>query len=106
MAGQFPPLAGNRDLFLSHDFPAFVVLYGLEGPLDVGGKRFEGVMPPFGHLTDQQIAAIIGHVRSSWGNAALRPKDSQAITPADVAKLRKKPHEAGDVAKLRRSLKK
>lgn len=35
--GQFPPLAGNRDLFLSRDYPALVILNG--------DQRF--VRPPF-----------------------------------------------------------
>ena len=42
-----------------------------------------GVMPPFGdQLTDAEVAAILTHERSSWGNAAA------PVTEDDVAKIR------------------
>jgi mono/diheme cytochrome c family protein len=87
---QFPPLAGNSDLFLSADFPARVVLFGLEGKINVNGKKFDSVMPPLDVLSDEQIAAVIAYVRSNFGNAALKPKDMTAIDAAAVAKLRAK----------------
>jgi mono/diheme cytochrome c family protein len=105
VAGQFPPLAGNRDLFLSDDFVAHVVLFGLEGPLDVNGQHFESMMPPFGHLSDAQIAAVIQYVQGAWGNAALRPKGAQAINADAIAGVRKKELKPAAVLAVRRSLK-
>jgi mono/diheme cytochrome c family protein len=83
VAGQFPPLAHNADVFLSRDFPLRVVLFGLSGKIVVGGKNFDGVMPPLGEvLSDAQIAAAVTYVRGAWGNSGLRPK---AMTPVDAA---------------------
>ena len=84
----FPPLAGNSDLFLSADFPARVVLFGLKGKIDVNGKLFNGEMPPLNVLSDAQIATVLAYVRGAWGNAALTPKDMPPADAATVAKLR------------------
>jgi nitrite reductase (NO-forming) len=86
----FPPLAGNSDLFLSADYPARVVLFGLEGKIVVNGHAFDSVMPPLEVLSDAQIAAVVAYVRNNFGNAALKPKDMTAIDAATVAKLRAK----------------
>ncbi|MCB1477072.1 MAG: cytochrome c [Rhodobiaceae bacterium] len=84
VAGQFPPLAGNPDIFASTEFPAIVALHGLQGPISVGGKEYNGEMPPFDHLSDAEIAAVVGYIRSSWGNDKNRPKDFRSINTDDV----------------------
>ena len=103
VAGQFPPLAGNRDLFISRDFPALVVLFGLEGEITVEGKPFKAAMPPFAHLSDRDIAAVIGYVRSAWNNEALGPKNFSPLTAADVKALRAKALTAAAVLSYRAS---
>jgi mono/diheme cytochrome c family protein len=82
--GAFPPLAGSsylagakKDVLVGH------ILDGLQGPLSVNGESFNGVMPPMGFLTDEEIAAALTYVRASWGNGL------DAITTADVARVRK-----------------
>jgi mono/diheme cytochrome c family protein len=87
--GQFPPLAGNRDLFLRGDFPVKVVLYGIKGKLTVAGMPFDSEMPPVGHLSDAEIAAVINYVRGAWGNDKLNRKKLPAIKAAQVAEARK-----------------
>jgi mono/diheme cytochrome c family protein len=69
--GAFPPLAGNRALLMAN--PANVIRVVLSGgflPSTGGNPRPYG-MPPFSHLlTDEQVAAVVTHVRTSWGNQA------------------------------------
>lgn len=96
VAGQFPPLAGNRDLFLSDDYPARVALFGLKGGIEVNQRDFNAEMPSFSALSDQQIAAVAAYVRRAWGNAALRPRNMPEIDVATVAKLRRRPEIAAD----------
>jgi len=86
---QFPPLAGNHDLFLDRAFPALVLLYGMEGRIEVAGKAFDAAMPPFGHLSDAEIAALVRYVRGAWGNDALRPAGLTPIDARAVEALRK-----------------
>ena len=97
LAGQFPPLAGNPDLFLDRLFPVYVVLNGLAGELTVAGEQFRSTMPPFDHLPDASIAAVVNHVRSAWGNDALRPTGMAELDAAAVAKARQQPMAAAEV---------
>ena len=87
--GNFPPLAGNTDIFLARDFPARVVLFGLSGKINVGGRKFDGAMPPLGDvLKDEEIAAVVNYVRSGFGNDARRPKAMPPLDAATVASVR------------------
>ena len=69
LAGAFPPLAGSD--FLSANTPATVlssILKGITGKLKVNGVDYDGVMPAMSHLSDEEIANIVGYVYASWGN--------------------------------------
>lgn len=84
VAGNFPPLTGNADLFLSREFPAMVALFGMEGTIVVEGQTITSAMPPFAHLSDAEIAAVVSYVRGAWGNdkltaAGLTPLDAKAV---------------------------
>jgi mono/diheme cytochrome c family protein len=69
--GAFPPLAGSAWVGGDPDRATKIVLHGLHGPVNVAGKTYNLEMPPQGAmLPDDQIAAILTHVRSSWGNQA------------------------------------
>ncbi len=88
--GNFPPLAGNPDIFLGRDFPARVVLFGMSGKIIVKGQVFDGAMPPLGDvLKDHEIAAVVTYVRGAFGNDKLSPKRMQPLDAATVAALRK-----------------
>ena len=100
-AGQFPPLAGNPDLFLDRLFPVYVVLNGLEGEVTIEGTHYRSAMPPFDHLPDAEIAAVVNHVCAAWGNAALRPAGMAEVDAAAVAKARQTPMTASEVLAYR-----
>jgi len=79
VAGAFPPLAGNKTILGSEKYVSDVLLYGLQGQIAVNGQTYNGVMPAWAAtLSDAQIAAVLNHVRSSWGNSA------SAVTEATV----------------------
>ncbi|MEJ2683335.1 MAG: cytochrome c [Candidatus Sulfobium sp.] len=79
----FPPLAG--DPVITAEDPLYAiraVLFGLHGSI-IGGISYRESMPPWaGQLSDDEVAAVINHARTSWGNNA------PAISPSDVAKVR------------------
>jgi cytochrome c oxidase subunit 2 len=82
LAGAIPPLAGAE---IPNAPPADhirIVLAGKTGPLTVKGQRYDGVMPPFAQLTDDEIAAIVSYERQSWGNRG------GPVSPAQVRALR------------------
>lgn len=80
LAGAFPPLADNPNLS-----PAYVVetiLKGKSGPLEVKGQKYNAVMPPMQHLSDEDIKDIANYVLGSWGN------DLGKVSEDDVKKVR------------------
>ena len=81
--GQFPPLAASPWVAGPEERSIRIVLHGLHGPVEVNGRPYDLEMPPQGAmLPDDQIAAILTHVRASWGNA------SPAVTREKVAAVR------------------
>jgi mono/diheme cytochrome c family protein len=89
-AGEFPPLAGNPDLFRTRVFPVLVLLNGLHGKIQVKGNTYNGQMPSFDVLSNADIAKLVNYVRGAWGNGENRPAGMKPITAEDVAGARKK----------------
>lgn len=84
LPGVFPPLAGSEWVAGKPETLVAMVLHGINGPLTVQGNSYNGAMPAFkDQLQDAEIAALLTHVRSTWGNKA------GAITGETVAKVRK-----------------
>lgn len=84
LPGVFPPLAASEWVGGKAHTLAAIVLHGIEGALTVKGSTYNGAMPAFGtQLQDAEIAAVLTHIRSQWGNAA------EAITAETIAQARK-----------------
>jgi mono/diheme cytochrome c family protein/heme/copper-type cytochrome/quinol oxidase subunit 4 len=70
--GVFPPLAGNLPDLVNAEggrqYLIDVLLHGLSGQIEVNGQTYNGVMPPWANLSDEQIAAVLNHELTSWGN--------------------------------------
>jgi nitrite reductase (NO-forming)/hydroxylamine reductase len=88
LEGAFPPLAGSDFLEGGPARVISTVLYGNDGPITVNGVQYNGVMPGFAYLTDDEVAAVVTYIMRSWGN------DFPAVGPADVAAVRA-PADAG-----------
>jgi cytochrome c oxidase subunit II len=96
--GAFPPLAGHGAELAAkaRSYPLHVLLYGLQGPITVGGRAYNGVMPAFGHLGDEQIAAVLAYV-NAFGGPEVPPYSADEVTaergldlgPADVLRARR-----------------
>lgn len=71
LPGVFPPLAGSEWVNGKAETLVKIVLHGVEGELTVKGTKYKGQMPTFmNKLNDAQIAAVVSHIRTSFGNAA------------------------------------
>lgn len=91
LATLAPPLAGHAVRLLeagSRGHLIRIVLNGMSGPIEVKGRRYESIMTPLRYLKDEQVAEVLNHVLTSWGNGALLPKDFTPITPQEVRKER------------------
>ncbi len=82
LPGVYPPLAGSEWVNGDPNVAIAIVIHGLQGEITVAGQTFSQVMAAWGQLSDAQIAAILTHERSSWGNSAA------AVTPEQVAAVR------------------
>ena len=81
VAGAYPPLAGNRAVTMASTANlVHAVRSGGFAPSTAGNPRPFG-MPPFVLvLSDADIAAVLTHIRTSWGNQAA------GVTELEVAK--------------------
>lgn len=106
--GAFPPLAGHTpELVAPEGGRAYLVnalLYGLQGPIEVAGASYNGVMPAWAFLSDEQIAAIANYALFSWGNDVDLATDFVPISADEVASERGKGWTGADVHDLRESI--
>ncbi|MCC5929128.1 MAG: cytochrome c [Cyclobacteriaceae bacterium] len=78
LAGAFPPLAGSK--IVTDENPELLIKIILQG---YDARSEYGLMPGFAEqLSDEEIAAIVNHERSSWGNKA------EAVKSEDVKEIR------------------
>jgi mono/diheme cytochrome c family protein len=86
VAGQFPTLVESEWVLTEgwhgDNHLIKILLHGLQGPIQVKGDTYNGAMPPWKQLKDDQIAAILTYIRSEWGN------NESPITAEQVAKIR------------------
>jgi mono/diheme cytochrome c family protein len=80
--GADPPLARDPVVNATNPGPQIaIVVHGLKGQA-IQGKSYSGQMPPFAQLSDADVAAVIDHERTSWGNNA------PVIAPEQVQRSR------------------
>lgn len=80
----FPPLAGAEWVEGDPGRLIRLVLNGMQGPITVRGEQYNNVMTPHAFLTDEQIAAVLTYVRSSFGNDA-PPVESSTVRAVRAA---------------------
>jgi mono/diheme cytochrome c family protein len=85
-----PPLNGSEWVTGNRNKSIAIVLYGIRGPIEVGGKIYKkpeisGSMPPIGHsFSDKKIAEILSFIRKMWDNNA------SEVHINDVKKVRRR----------------
>jgi mono/diheme cytochrome c family protein len=80
--GAFPALAGDPVVNGAADAQIKIVLHGLSGKT-IGGVKYASMMPAFAaQLSDAEIAAVIDHERTSWGN------HGALVTPGQIRRGR------------------
>jgi mono/diheme cytochrome c family protein len=79
----YPALADNRAVLLKDPTNLVqLVLYGGYGPATTGHPRPFGMPPAVLELDDRDIAAVLTHLRTQWGNQA------SEVTPLQVNRIR------------------
>jgi mono/diheme cytochrome c family protein len=88
----FPSLEKSSWVAGSPDRLIKLALYGLMGPLEINGKKYDGQVPmtPFGGmLKDDEMAAVLTFVRNSFGNqaTAIKPDQVKAVRDANPGRV-------------------
>jgi mono/diheme cytochrome c family protein len=104
--GVFPPLAGHVPSILAtrggREWLIQVMLYGLQGPINVRGSSYNGAMPAYPQLSDAEIAAVLNHISTQWGNGF--PSGQGPFTEAEVRAQRGKNLSPQQVLSARQGL--
>lgn len=78
-----PPLDASPFVTARPELIVQILLRGIQGPIEVNGKVYEGNMPNFSSvMSDTEIARVTSYVRGAWGNRA------PPVSPALVAEQR------------------
>jgi len=87
--GVAPPLAGSEWVKApSGERLVRMLINGVSGPIQVQGKTWNLVMPPWReNLDDEQIATVLNYVRSQWAGEGAAP-----IKPELAAAARQETH--------------
>jgi mono/diheme cytochrome c family protein len=104
VAGVYPPLVASEWVTGSEERLVRILLHGLNGPIDVEGKTYNGAMPAFGKVTgggynwnEEKISQVLTYIRQEWGNK------SEPIAKTKVAEVlakeaaRAKPWTSGEL---------
>ncbi|MEA5446588.1 cytochrome c [Gammaproteobacteria bacterium AB-CW1] len=90
--GAFPPLEGHVSELLGRDggreYLLDVVLNGVSGPTEIDDEVYDGFMPGFRQLSDEEIAALMNYLSQAWGNSEALPADFELVTAEEVAERR------------------
>lgn len=110
MDGKYPPLVKHAPevLISSRSYLITVLLYGLVGKIEIEDPKATydgGVMPSLYTLKDEEIAAVLNYVLTSWGNDKLLPKDFKPIGADEIKAERGKKIEREQVYQIRKELK-
>ena len=81
-SGRFPSLSSE---WVNGDKKELIkiILQGIEGDIEVNGEIYNGIMPQYSFLTDDQIADLLTYIRKSFGN------NSSSISMDEVEMIRK-----------------
>jgi mono/diheme cytochrome c family protein len=94
--GVFPPLAASEWVLGSEKVLVQIPLHGFTGALNVKGATYNGAMPSFATLADEEIAAVLTHVRSQWGNGAPPVLAATVKAGREASKARATPWASDD----------
>ncbi|MFC0878055.1 c-type cytochrome [Saccharicrinis sp. FJH2] len=61
-----------------------IVLKGFNEDVEIEGEYYSNPMPPFAHLSDEEIAKVLTYIRSNFGNKA------EPVSSTEVKAVREK----------------
>lgn len=103
--GVFPPLAGHLSEIYAleggENYLVHVVLHGLQGGIEVNGQHYDGSMPQWKQLADDDLSAVLNHILTAWDDPAVAPDELQPVLPQMVTEARSEEMTSEQVLDLR-----
>ena len=103
LAGAFPNLKGNVSEIVGleggRDYLIRAVLFGMKGEIKVVDNVFNGTMPAWVSLSDEDIAGVLNYVVKAWEQEL--PEVFEEFTAEEVAAARGEELSFDDVLALR-----
>lgn len=79
---MYPPVVNNPRVKGDKERLIKIILEGQTGRIEVRGMSYNGVMPPFKNLSDEEVASVLTYMRQNFEN------DTTAITIDEVKAVR------------------
>ncbi|MBS3770795.1 MAG: cytochrome c [Bacteroidales bacterium] len=79
---MYPPVIDNPRVKGDKERLIKIILEGQTGRIEVRGMSYNGVMPPFKNLSDEEVASVLTYMRQNFEN------DTTAITIDEVKAVR------------------
>jgi mono/diheme cytochrome c family protein len=95
IAGAFPPLSGAEWVTGDEKILTNILLHGVVGVMEVKGVKYQGVMPAWKTLNDDELAAVLTYIRSDWGNTAPPIVAATIKAQRELTKERSQPYNGG-----------
>ena len=95
VAGVFPPVAASEWVLGDEKILTNILLHGVNGEMVVKGTKYNGAMPAWKSLSDDELAAVLTYIRSDWGNTALPIKAETIKSQRELTKARAEPYVGG-----------
>ena len=99
VAGVFPPLAASEWVTGDEKILANILLHGINGEILVKGSKYNGAMPAWKTMSDDELAAVLTYIRTDWGNAAPPLKAETIKSQRELTKARQEPYIGGSAIK-------
>ena len=80
--GRIPPIAGSEWVTGDKALLVNILLRGMYGQIEVKGESYNGPMPAFDFLKDEELSLILTYIRQHFGNNA------DAVSAEDIRKER------------------
>lgn len=102
--GTFPPVAGHAShlvVDIGRDYIVDLLLYGLQGEIEVDGVSYDGEMPAWTQLSDQQLADVANYIAIDWDEEGVLPEEFAPYEPSEFEQARGQGLSANDVYQRR-----
>ena len=107
LSSMYPPLADSIGRYVAvpagRAYLVHVLSFGLNGPIEVHGQTYNGVMYPWPQFSNEDVAEVLNYVLTTF-NAKLLPSPFTPYTAAEVKKYRTSDLSTGEVHKQRKAL--